>query len=73
MTMQWQWELIGQECIGCGVCADICPHAAIAMTRDMPYPTAVPQKCVGCMECVEQCPVDAIAVRETAAERTHVQ
>ena len=61
--MGWEWELIRQECTGCGICADVCPHAAIAMTRQMAYPEPVPEKCVGCLDCVRECPVDAIRVR----------
>jgi ferredoxin len=64
--MEWEWALIGQECTGCGICADVCPHAAIAMTREMAYPEAVLAKCIGCMVCVAQCPFASIEVRELA-------
>ena len=62
--MVWQWRLRAGECTGCGICADVCPEAAIRMTRDMAYPEPVPSKCVGCMMCPQQCPFDAIAVDE---------
>ena len=62
--MVWQWNLIRGECTGCGICADVCPHDAIAMSRDMAYPEAVPLQCVGCGLCVEECPFDAIDLRE---------
>ena len=64
--MDWQWKLIVGQCTGCGVCADVCPHAAIAMTREMAYPEAVPQACTGCMICIAQCPFDAIEVSESS-------
>ena len=62
--MQWQWTLIEGNCPGCGICADLCPHVAIAMTREMAYPKPGPFACVGCMVCVDQCPFDAIEVKE---------
>lgn len=62
--MDWKWALIQEECTGCGICADVCPHDALTLTREMAYPDAVPRKCTGCMECVEECPVDAIRVQE---------
>ena len=64
--MEWQWKLIDGNCPGCGICADLCPHDAIAMTREMAYPQAVPFACDGCMVCVDQCPFDAIEVMEAA-------
>ena len=66
--MEWEWRLIQQECTGCGICADVCPHDAINMGREMAYPEPVPAQCVGCMLCVEQCPFDAIEVKEPASE-----
>jgi ferredoxin len=65
------WKLIQQNCTGCGICADVCSHDAIKMTREMAYPEPVPFTCVGCMTCVEQCPFDALVVKElwSASER----
>ena len=65
--MAWQWTLIQGECTGCGICTDVCPHAAIRMPREEAYPAPVPGNCVGCMECVRECPFHAIEVCETAA------
>jgi Pyruvate/2-oxoacid:ferredoxin oxidoreductase delta subunit len=65
--MEWEWILIEQNCPGCGICADVCPHDAIAMTRETAYPEPVPSACVGCMICVAQCPFDAIEVNEAGA------
>jgi Pyruvate/2-oxoacid:ferredoxin oxidoreductase delta subunit len=66
--MDAEWGLINRECTGCGICADVCPHDAINMTREMAYPEPVPSLCVGCMICVDQCPFDAIQVTELASE-----
>ncbi len=62
--MSWEWNLITEECTGCGICADVCPHEAIQLTREMAYPEPVPLACVGCLDCVAQCPFDAIEVRD---------
>ncbi len=64
--MNWDWKLIANQCTGCGICADSCPHAALVMTREMPYPEAVAGKCTGCMVCVAECPFAAIEVREVS-------
>lgn len=62
--MEWEWNLVVRECTGCGICADVCAHGAIAMTREMAHPEPVPLACVGCMICVQQCPFDAVEVHE---------
>lgn len=61
--MKWEWTLIQKECPGCGICADVCPHDAITMTREMAYPEPGISPCEGCMVCVDQCPFGAVAVR----------
>jgi Pyruvate/2-oxoacid:ferredoxin oxidoreductase delta subunit len=62
--MDWDWKLIERECTGCGICADLCPHDAILMSREMACPEPVPSRCTGCMVCTEQCPFDAIEVKQ---------
>ena len=63
--MTWEWNLIIKECTGCGICADVCPSNAIALTSDMAYPGPVPSQCEGCLKCVHECPFDAIHVQQT--------
>jgi ferredoxin len=60
--MGWEWKLIVKECTGCGICADVCPHGAIQMSREMAYPEPVLLKCVGCLDCIAECPFGAIEV-----------
>ena len=45
--MQWDWQLLQQDCTGCGICADVCPHGAIHMPREAAYPQAVAGRCTG--------------------------
>jgi len=66
--MIWRWTLIRRECTGCGICADVCPHDAIAMPREDAYPGPVVGQCVGCMICVQQCPFDAVEVGPAASD-----
>jgi NAD-dependent dihydropyrimidine dehydrogenase PreA subunit len=50
------------ECIGCGICTEVCPHGvfdvqngkAIILDRDL---------CMECGACEQNCPVEAISVR----------
>lgn len=60
--MDWQWELIVDNCTGCGICPDVCPEDAIQMSQNAAYPAPVDGKCTGCRECVQECPFDAIEV-----------
>ena len=49
------------RCIGCGVCAAVCPHAVFAMQRRVAQVVA-PAACMECDACQRNCPADAIAV-----------
>jgi len=64
----WTWSLDSGQCVGCGVCADVCATAAIRLTPAMPLPEPVPGRCMGCHDCVRECPTAAIAVRPGASE-----
>jgi ferredoxin len=64
--MPWQWRFVEEQCIACGICADVCPQGAVRMTEQMAYPEAVDGRCTGCMICVTECPPQTIAVAQLA-------
>ena len=47
---------VTEECMGCGVCADMCPAGAIP--SDNPQETNF-AACISCVRCVSLCPVQA--------------
>ncbi|NMA92289.1 MAG: ferredoxin [Firmicutes bacterium] len=57
---------INDECIFCGLCADLCPEIfqmgdeqAIVIVKEIP-----PEQEDCCREAAEECPTDAIEIRE---------
>jgi Formate hydrogenlyase subunit 6/NADH:ubiquinone oxidoreductase 23 kD subunit (chain I) len=47
------------DCVGCGVCADICPRSAIKMDMDdsgFLFPSVDSSCCIGCERCSSVCP-----------------
>ncbi len=56
-TLQYDPSL----CIGCGVCVDVCPHAAFEMDGRLARLVNA-QACMECGACQLNCPVNAIRV-----------
>lgn len=46
-----------ERCVGCGVCAKVCPTQNIAIQKKRPVWN---RRCHGCMACVAYCPTKAI-------------
>lgn len=55
-----------EDCIGCGVCAEMCPTLpTVFEMRDVMAFAVHPEVCERCMLCIENCPTDAILVRDS--------
>jgi ferredoxin len=54
-------KLDSEKCIGCGMCADICPHRILVMDSSK---VTIRDKdlCMGCGACAKNCPTSAISV-----------
>ena len=50
-------------CVACGVCAGVCPKAAVSVYRGC-YARVEAEKCVGCGLCAKACPAGCISVKE---------
>ena len=50
------------QCVGCAICADICPEVALTMGPDDLRPTWLADRCTLCGECVVECPTAAITL-----------
>lgn len=44
-----------EKCIGCGVCAEVCPKNYIGMTEER-IPIDAGLTCIACGQCVAVCP-----------------
>ena len=63
-------KLVPKMCVGCGVCAGICPAKAIVIKKKKAKIDR--KKCIRCFCCQEFCPKSALKVRRTAlAELFH--
>ena len=56
-------NLDSSECIGCGICRDICPVGVYSMDHQLKKSVMnCPSKCTACTACIAQCPTGAISL-----------
>ncbi len=66
-VLQSKPKLDGKKCVGCAVCAGVCPAKAIEMVAKRPVIDR--EKCIKCFCCQEFCPKGAMQVHRTALAR----
>ena len=59
--------VVGDSCVGCGICRDQCPCEAIVLEENKPV--WVKPQCVHCLGCLHRCPNQAIHWKKTTENR----
>jgi NAD-dependent dihydropyrimidine dehydrogenase PreA subunit len=55
-------QLNAQQCIGCGICTEICPHRVLTIENKKAKIIDL-DRCMECGGCAKNCPTSAITVR----------
>ncbi len=55
-------QLDTEKCIGCGMCAEVCPHGVFAL-EDRKAQIVDRNACIECGACAGNCPVEALTVK----------
>jgi len=64
-------QIIPSKCMGCQVCAGVCPVYAIDMVEGVAR--IDPETCVGCGKCFDACPVGAILFEKPRKKKAEVK
>ncbi len=65
--------ILPEKCMGCGLCARVCPYNAITVDKEKKIAKVVEAACAGCGTCAAECPFDAIQMRHFTDEQIHAQ
>ncbi len=52
-----------ERCIGCGICAGVCPFGAVEVHPEKKIAEVVPALCKGCGACAAACPAEAATLQ----------
>ncbi len=58
-------KLNPENCIGCGMCANVCPHEVFLINSESSTADIIDKdRCMECGACAQNCPVAAIEVKQ---------
>jgi heterodisulfide reductase subunit A len=66
-------RMLPEKCMGCGMCARVCPYNAITVDNEKKLAKVVEAACAGCGTCGAECQFDAIEMRHFTNEQIYAQ